>query len=85
MTEQYEISVLLFAGMRQTVGAPSLTIELTMPATVGDIRKGMLERYPEMESVLQSCAFAVDEQYATDGTPVDQQSVVACIPPVSGG
>ena len=85
MAGDLEINVLLFAGMRQTVGANSLALRLTAPVTVGDIRRAMLEQVPELANVLRQSAFAVDEKYASDATDVGPQATVACIPPVSGG
>lgn len=77
--------VLLFAGLRDKVGAP--VIELTWAApevpTVADLRASALESYPCLDG--EPFAVAVDAVYASDDFAVPQGAEVAFLPPVSGG
>lgn len=80
-----QVTVRLFALARQRVGLPELTVELTEPATVGDLKRSIAARHPEVGPLLPSLMFAVAAEYADDATPIPPGAEVAAIPPVSGG
>lgn len=66
-------------GKEQVVGSP-----FSEASSVGELRKLFGREYPEL-SKLSSLAFAVNEEYADDDTPIRENDEVALIPPVSGG
>jgi molybdopterin synthase catalytic subunit len=73
-----EISVRLFAGLRQRAGAERITVELPDPATVADLMAAM-------DLPPRSCVVAVNREYAAAEHPIAAGDDVALIPPVSGG
>ena len=78
------MKILLFAGVRDRVGSPS--IELSAPcATVAELRVRLAADWPGVATILPVCAIAVDGEYAHDSTPLDDAQEIAVIPPVSGG
>ena len=79
------IELLLFASSKDLFGKSQITIELPDEATVGDLKAALKERQPDAASLIQRCAFSVDQQYATDTTVILAKHEVAMIPPVSGG
>lgn len=79
------IDVKLFAVAQQLVGRPTCNVELPVGATVADLRRELPIQFPALERILGQLRFAVDEDYAGDATPLTEGSIVACIPPVSGG
>ena len=79
------IELKLFAAARQITGHDSLSIELPLGATVGDLRNALASSYPDLEPIVRSSMFAIDEQYVGDDNEIVENSRVACIPPVSGG
>ncbi len=79
------ISVRLFARARDLAGADRLDVQLSEPATVGQLKEQMHEQCPPLGSLLPQLLVAVGTDYATDETPLDETADVACFPPVSGG
>ena len=79
------VRVLLFAAARQLAGRDVAAIDLPEGSTVADLRRVLAERHPPLSAILAQTRFAVDAEYATDGTVLSEKSEVACIPPVSGG
>ena len=66
-------------------GESQISIELPDEATVGDLKAALTVQQPDAASLIQRCAFSVDQQYATDTTVILAKHEIAMIPPVSGG
>ncbi len=79
------VRVRLFAVARELAGCDQLTVELQGDHTVADLRRALAEAAPALERVLNHSLLAVDAEYATDATPINEHSNIALIPPVSGG
>lgn len=79
------VRVKLFALTQDLAGTPEVSLELAPPVTIAAIRLALAEAVPALGPILPSCAFAVDNEYATHATQVDDQAEIACLPPVSGG
>ena len=79
------VTVLLFAQIREVAGSPEIRLKLHEPATVGDIRAALCDRFPALGAVLEHCAISVDQQYAGNDHVIREDSEIGCIPPVSGG
>jgi len=73
-----EVSVRLFAGLKQRAGSDRVRVDLPDPATVADLLRAM--DLPE-----RSCVVAVNREYAAADRPIAPGDEVALIPPVSGG
>ena len=79
------IRVKLFAIARQRAGAENLEIETPDDTSVGQFRRALSERYPELADLLPHVRFAVNNDYASDNERIPAAAEVAVIPPVSGG
>lgn len=79
------MTVLLFARARDLVGTPSLAVPPPCPATVGELRQHLVARFPHLAGLLERSAFAVNDEFAGDATPLAADAEVALLPPVSGG
>jgi molybdopterin converting factor subunit 1 len=79
------VKVRLFAVARQKAGRSEVTVELTEPATVGDLRRSLASAWPELAPILGRVMIAVDAEYADDSHSLHPGSELALIPPVSGG
>ncbi len=75
----------LFARARDLAGTDVLAVDLPDGATVGDLRRALAARHPALAGLLERSALAVDEEFATETTPLTAMSEVAVLPPVSGG
>lgn len=80
-----QVEIKIFAAVRDVAGRDSVSLELSDSATVADVREALCATFPQAAGLLKSAAFAVDQMYATDATPVASDREIACIPPVSGG
>ena len=77
------MTVLLFARARDLVGAERIEVEQV--ATIGALRERLAVRYPKLAGLLAKSAFAINDEFADDATPIPAGAEVALLPPVSGG
>jgi molybdopterin converting factor subunit 1 len=80
-----KLPVKLFAVARERVGRSTIEVELPAGASVRQLRGAIAEQYPPLADLLALARLAIDNDYATDATPISPQSELALIPPVSGG
>jgi molybdopterin converting factor subunit 1 len=74
----------LFASSREIIGKDKITLKLSEKMTALDLRRMILEQYPQVLGKLQF-VIAINRKIADDATTVDQMDEVAILPPVSGG
>lgn len=79
------VQVRLFAVARELAGSDTVTVEVSEPCTIGQLRGSLAAEIPALAETLHHVLFAVGSQYATDETAIPHDAEVACIPPVSGG
>ncbi len=75
-----EVSVRLFAGLRERAGAEAISLELPDDARVSDA----LDRLTELTAGVP-VVMAVNREYAGSDQPLRAGDELALIPPVSGG
>jgi molybdopterin converting factor subunit 1 len=75
-----EVTVRLFAMLRERVGSPELTLELPDGARVGDALAELHGLADDLPLVM-----AVNREYADEERVLDPGDELALIPPVSGG
>ena len=83
------IRILYFAWVRERIGADDETVTLPESvATVGALLDWLTTRSAGHEAALadrRALRVAVDQEFATDTTPVRDGAEVAVFPPVTGG
>ena len=79
------MNVLLFARARDLIGADRIEVEMPEVSTVGDLRRFLVRRFPNLAGLIEKSAFAVNDEFANDATPISATAEVALLPPVSGG
>lgn len=81
-----EISVLLFATLKDIAGQNRLTVTLnTTEATVNDVRAVLIAQYPHGADNFKAAVASLNEEFAFGAEPVAAGDHVAFFPPVSGG
>lgn len=75
-----QITVRLFAGLRELAGTGREELELPEPASVGDVWPAL-----DLGAEPAGLLYAVNRVYAERGTELSEGDEVALIPPVSGG
>lgn len=79
------VTVLLFAGLREIVGAGELSRPIEAAATVDAVWRDLRDHWPALTPYGPSLTCAVNAQYAPMSSPVQDGDEVAFLPPVSGG
>ena len=79
------LKVLLFASLRDAVGARSLELELLPGATVAEMKSKLIADHPALARWQETVKVAVNREYAADDDLIPAQAEIALIPPVSGG
>ncbi|MQC19089.1 MAG: hypothetical protein DWG83_00750 [Chloroflexi bacterium] len=82
-----QITVRLFAGLREAAGADRLTETFDGEhVTIEDLRTRLDERYERLRPHLPRVAIALNEEYVLDADEaLKDGDTVALIPPISGG
>ncbi|HEX5471381.1 MAG TPA: MoaD/ThiS family protein [Lacipirellulaceae bacterium] len=80
-----KVRVKLFAAAKELASADEIIVDVPSGGTVGDVRAAIDVIHPALKPILSHALWAVGAEYATADTPVNEQSEVALIPPVSGG
>jgi molybdopterin converting factor subunit 1 len=75
----------MFALSRDLCGQREVEIELPTGSTVSDLRAELARRHPALAPQLPYFALAINADYVSDRTTLNEGDLVACIPPVSGG
>lgn len=76
------VSVLFFAELQEKSGKEKITIKAS-DITIEELKQNIQTDY-DLKAIDQAM-IAVNEEYATDETVLQEGDVVAFIPPVSGG
>ena len=79
------VRVLFFGAARDAVDANELELSVDAPATVASAFGKLVESFPALERFGRSLLFAVNQEYATRDTLLNENDELAVFPPVSGG
>src|SRR5215207_6810340 len=82
---QVSIHVLFFGAARDAVEANELDISVDAPATVSSAFRKLVTQFSKLERFGRSLLFAVNQEYATPDTQLNDNDELAVFPPVSGG
>jgi molybdopterin synthase sulfur carrier subunit len=79
------VTILVFAKLRDLVGAPRLVRDVPAGSTVEGVWQALAAEFPAAAPYLAALSAAVNAGYAKFSTPVADGDDVAFLPPVSGG
>ena len=79
-----QLSVRLFASVREALGASAISLDLPEGATVAALTRELHARYPQLRD-LPPAMVSVNFEYVGEDHPLRENDQVAVIPPVSGG
>ncbi len=80
-----QVTVKLFARLREIVGAAQLVRELSEGATLGDLLEVLHTEFPALQEIAARTFVALNHQLATPDHRLQDGDEVALFPPVSGG
>lgn len=84
MTE-ISTTVLFFATLKDLAATRHITLQLEKGATIDDVRKQVIDQYPQLHPALDSALAAVNKEYVFTAHPIHDGDEIAFFPPVSGG
>jgi len=79
-----KIKVLLFGIVKDIVGENTIYLDLDSTISVKDFQHIMRNKYTDLKDI-ENFAIAVNEEYVKRDYTIQNNDVVAIIPPVSGG
>ena len=79
------VEVLLFGAAADRAGTRKVQLEVEEDSTLAEVWPLLVERYPDLSSMRDTLAFAVNGEYARMDGRVGPGDEVAVLPPVSGG
>jgi len=82
-----EVKLLYFAKGKEVVGKTEETLSLEVGTTTANLWDVLIQRYPKLKDIMNSCVFAVNQEYVAKDASQELHSgdEVAIIPPLSGG
>ena len=82
------IRVRLVAGARESINLETIDVELQLPASVHQLKHAIAIQFDLLRPFVEFGRIAVNNEFVEDGNLIDSnlaQTVIALIPPVSGG
>ena len=76
-----------FAWIKDITNKDYEIIEKDFPRNIDELKKILIKIYPDLEKHLSSdiLRFAVNQEYVSVNSKLDQNDEIAIFPPVSGG
>jgi len=79
------VKILFFATLRDLVGQKELILELPNQLQVKELKKRLVELFPNLDSSIGSVLVSINRDYAFDEDFIPENAEIALFPPVSGG
>ncbi len=79
------IKVLLFGAAADRAGTRQVEVPVDEDTTLEEVWSVLVDRYPTLQPMRDTLAFAINEEYARTQDKVLAGDEVAVLPPVSGG
>ncbi len=79
------IEVLLFGAAADRAGTRKVQLAVEEPTTLAEVWPLLADMHPDLSSLRDTLAFAINGEYAKVDEPVSPGDEVAVLPPVSGG
>jgi len=80
--------VKMFAGARERIGSDAIEIQVNLPVSVKQLKEAIASQFESLRSLVEFGRIAIDNDFVSESETIDathSQSVIALIPPVSGG
>lgn len=82
--QKLKVKILAFGISKDILGTSAINLELDQHATVGQLKAKLCAEHKEFQK-LSSLMIAVNSEYASTDTILNENDEIALIPPVSGG
>lgn len=85
MSDVINLTILLFATLKDRAGRERLSLALEHPASVADLKQRLAAEVPALAPALPTALVSVNHEYAFAEDALHDGDEVALFPPVSGG
>ena len=87
LTDQIMVKVLFFAKAKEIVQTSESNLTLASNLTVDQIYQALEKKWPKLKILKRTFALALNEEYLEQDSTVtlNQNDILAVIPPISGG
>jgi molybdopterin converting factor small subunit len=88
MSTSTQVEILLFAGAREMLGVDRVSLPISLPCTIAELKTALLETHSELGPFLHHGRIAIDREFVNDNYCLianEKPNAIALIPPVSGG
>ncbi|MCX6069201.1 MAG: MoaD/ThiS family protein [Chloroflexi bacterium] len=79
------IKVMFFATLRDKAGVRSTELDLQPAATIEQLKRLLVEKYPNLNGLMDHCLASINHEYCFDESEIPLDAEIAFFPPVSGG
>ncbi|RUM61475.1 MAG: molybdopterin converting factor subunit 1 [Persephonella sp.] len=80
-----KVKILYFASLKDKVKKSYEYIDIKEGNSIKDLKKLLINKYPEIKDILDKSMIAVNESYVQEDIILNDYDTVAFIPPVGGG
>lgn len=80
-----KIRIKAFAAVREILGYREKEMEFRDGSSVGDVFGILSDSFEELGKMKNALLFAVNEEYCGEERVLDNDDILAILPPVSGG
>ena len=79
------MKIKLFAVLKDRLGDNHIIIDLPENLNAEDLKSHIKDTYPQVEDIIDLIRVAVNEEFIDDSDLINENDIVALIPPSSGG
>jgi molybdopterin converting factor subunit 1 len=80
-----DVTIRLFASLREKAGTPNINISVPVGTNVQQLLSLVQVEKLELEGAINGVLVAINHEYASADTIINESDDLALIPPVSGG
>jgi len=79
------INVKFFSHLKEKAGTASITQDIASNATITDLKKQIILKYPALETHLRNILILIDDKIAVDEDIIPDGCTVSFMTPIGGG
>ncbi|GIX42127.1 MAG: hypothetical protein KatS3mg129_1860 [Leptospiraceae bacterium] len=82
--QQIKVELEFFAILKDILNE-NLSLYFDNPLTIGDLKKNLIEKFPQAEEILRFSRFSTEDKILEENTKIEKNQKIYVLPPSSGG